>query len=149
MKWWRHSRRVHVGRGVRVGRRVRVDVERGACLELCDWVSLGDGCRLHVRAGTVIIGEGTELADGVVIVAHERVEIGRDCRIGDRAAFIDHDPDHADVEHPLRVQGINTAAIVVGERVTIGPGAVVGAGAHVPDNAILDAGSVLPRTHGT
>jgi acetyltransferase-like isoleucine patch superfamily enzyme len=136
----RRARRVTAGRDVVVGRRVVLDVAPGGHLALDDGVALGDGTRMHVAEGAIVtIGPGTRLGASCVITAHGSVAIGAGCLFADEVVLIDSEPDVADVERPLREQGLSTKPIRVGDGVRIGPAAALLAGARVADGALVPA----------
>ena len=70
------------------------------------------------------------------ISAYQRVRIGEQCVIADRAMFIDFDHGVAEVERPIRLQGIYKRDVVVGSNVWIGYGACILRGVRVGDNAV-------------
>jgi acetyltransferase-like isoleucine patch superfamily enzyme len=138
-----HGRLSTTGRP-RLGRGVRLDLAPGAQLAIGDGARIGDGCRFHLGDGaTVSIGEHAQLGERCVIAAHERVEIGPRARLEDEVVLIDFDHDVRDVERPVREQGLVTAAVVIGERATIGTsagvlrGVTIGAGARVGVRAVV------------
>jgi acetyltransferase-like isoleucine patch superfamily enzyme len=131
---------VQAGDGVVVGRDVVFDVAPGGRVVLGDGVALGDRCRLHVAAGAaVIIGAGTRLGERCAITASERVAIGERCLLGDEVVLVDAEPRIADVERPVREQGLRSAPVTVGDDVRIGPSAALLAGARVEDGALIGA----------
>ncbi len=79
------------------------------------------------------------------ISAYQRVSIGEQCVIADRAMFIDFDHNVTDREQPIRLQGIYKRDVVVGSNVWIGYGAQILRGVTVGDNAIIGASSVVTR----
>ncbi|MEA2253498.1 MAG: hypothetical protein QOI62_3172 [Solirubrobacteraceae bacterium] len=128
----------------RIGRGVRLDLAPGARVVLGDGCSLGDGCRMHVGPGAAVrIGAGARLGSRCVVAAHERIEIGDRARLGDEVVLIDFDHDLADVEAPVRQQGIVTAPVVVGAEAILDTasgvlrGVTVGDGAHVGVRALV------------
>ena len=136
----RRTPRVTAGRDVVVGRRVVLDVAPGAHLTLDDGVALGDGTRVHVASGAIVtIGPGTRLGASCVITAHASVAIGARCLLADEVVLIDSEPGIADVERPLREQGLSAKPIRIGDGVRIGPSAALLAGARVDDGATVAA----------
>lgn len=141
--------RARARRGVEVegrpylGRRVALDVEPGARVRLGDGCSLGDGTRIHARAGSVVIGPGSVLGERCALVALAGVEIGRRCLIGDGVVLTDFEPGTADVERPTREQALVSGSIEVGDGARLGHGACllrgvrVAAGAQVPPNTVV------------
>jgi acetyltransferase-like isoleucine patch superfamily enzyme len=126
----------------RIGRRVRFDVGRGGRVVLGDGCTIGEGTRLHVH-GRVQVGAGAVLGERCVVAAHDRVVIGAGARLGDEVVLIDFDHGFADVERPVREQGVLTAPVAIGERAVLEAGATVlrgvrvGAGARVQPRAVV------------
>lgn len=115
-------------------------------------VRLGDGCRLLAVEGPIVIGDGSVLGDGCRLVAHERIDIGRRCRLGDGVVIQDFAPVWADSETPVRSQGLRTRPVRVGDDAILEPGACLGPGAAVTAGAVVGAHVVVdplwPRATG-
>ena len=79
------------------------------------------------------------------ISAYQRVRIGEQCVIADRAMFIDFDHGVVEVERPIRQQGIYKRDVEVGSNVWIGYGACILRGVSVGDNSIVGTNSVVTR----
>ena len=79
------------------------------------------------------------------ISAYQRVRIGEQCVIADRAMFIDFDHGVVEVERPIRLQGIYKRDVEVGSNVWIGYGACVLRGVSVGDNSIVGTNSVVTK----
>ena len=126
----------------RLGRGVRFHLAPGALVTLEDRCEIGAGTRFHVH-GQARIGEGAQLGERCVVVAHERVDVGAGARLDDEVVLIDFDHGVADVERPIRLQGLLTSPIVIGERAVLAAGAtvlrgvVVGAGARVQARGVV------------
>ena len=73
----------------------------------------------------VEIGAKTVIGQECTISAYQRVRIGEQCVIADRAMFIDFDHGVVEVERPIREQGIYKRDVEVGSNVWIGYGACV------------------------
>lgn len=135
---------VEIGAGVRVGRDVLVRVARGGRLVLGDGCVLGDRCRLDVgMSGTLVVGAGVRLGDRCSVTAHERVEIGAGCVLGAEAVILDFDHVISDPEVPVRLQGIVTAPVRIGDRATLDTTAVVLRGVTVGSGARVGVRSVV------
>jgi acetyltransferase-like isoleucine patch superfamily enzyme len=107
------------------------------------WV--GDGTKIRCHEGEVEIGPKTVLGQECTISAYRHVRIGEQCVIADRAMFIDFDHGAAEVERPVRVQGIYKRDVDVGSNVWIGYGACILRGVRVGDNAVIGTNSVVTR----
>jgi acetyltransferase-like isoleucine patch superfamily enzyme len=127
------------------GRRLELQVARGARLELGRFVWLGDGTKVRCHEGRVEIGAKTVLGQDCTISAYRQVRIGEQCVIADRAMFIDFDHGVVEVERPIRLQGIYKREVEVGSNVWIGYGACVLRGVRVGDNSIIGTNSVVTK----
>ena len=128
----------------RLGRGVRLDLAAGALLTLGDRSRVGDGCRFHLGHGAAVsIGAGVQLGERCVIAAHERIEVRAGARLGDEVVLIDFDHDTTDVEQPVRLQGLVTSPVVIGERAIVDTAAGVLRGVSVGDGARVGVRAVV------
>jgi acetyltransferase-like isoleucine patch superfamily enzyme len=134
--------RVRAEGHVRIGRGVRFHLAPGAVVMLEDRCTIGAGTRFHVH-GQARVGAGARLGERCVVAAHERVEIGAGATLDDEVVLIDFDHDIADVERPIRLQGLVTSPVVIEEGARLAAGAtvlrgvVVGAGARVQPRGVV------------
>ena len=128
-----------------IGPHVVLQVGPGARIELGRWSWLGHGTKIRCHEGVVSIGAKTVLGQECTISAYRHVAIGRECVIADRVMFIDFDHGMAEVERPIRLQGIYMRDVNVGNNVWIGYGACILRGVTVGDNAVIGANSVVTR----
>jgi acetyltransferase-like isoleucine patch superfamily enzyme len=136
---WRTNGLVFFGRGLEleIAAKGRIDFGR--------FVWIGDGTKIRCHEGRVEIGDKTVMGQECTISAYQRVRIGRQCVIADRAMFIDFDHGVVEVERPIRQQGIYKRDVVVGSNVWIGYGACVLRGVSVGDNVIVGTNSVVTK----
>jgi acetyltransferase-like isoleucine patch superfamily enzyme len=136
---WRTAGMLFLGRGLEleIGRKGRVDFGR--------FVWIGDKTKIRCHEGRVEIGPKTVMGQECTISAYQRVRIGEQCVIADRAMFIDFDHGVVEVERPIRSQGIYKRDVVVGSNVWIGYGACILRGVHVGDNSIVGTNSVVTK----
>jgi acetyltransferase-like isoleucine patch superfamily enzyme len=134
---WRTDGPLFLGSGLelQIARRGRVEFGR--------FVWLGHGTKIRCHEGAVSIGAKTVLGQECTISAYERVKIGEQCVIADRAMFIDFDHGVVEVERPIRKQGIYKRDVDVGSNVWIGYGACVLRGVQVGDNAVIGTNAVV------
>jgi acetyltransferase-like isoleucine patch superfamily enzyme len=127
------------------GRRLELQIARQGEIRFGRFVWIGDGTKIRCHEGEVEIGPKTVMGQECTISAYQRVRIGEQCVIADRAMFIDFDHGVVEVERPIRLQGIYKRDVVVGSNVWIGYGACVLRGVSVGDNAIVGTNSVVTR----
>jgi acetyltransferase-like isoleucine patch superfamily enzyme len=136
---WRTAGMVFFGRDLelQIGRKGRIEFGR--------FVWIGDATKIRCHEGAVEIGEKTVFGQECTISAYQRVRIGAQCVIADRAMFIDFDHGIAEVERPIRVQGIYKRDTVVGSNVWVGYGACVLRGVRVGDNSVIGTNAVVTK----
>jgi acetyltransferase-like isoleucine patch superfamily enzyme len=127
------------------GRDIALQIGRNATVRFGRFVWVGDGTKIRCHEGAVEIGAKTVLGQECTISAYQRVRIGEQCVIADRAMFIDFDHGTVEVERPIRVQGIYKRDVVVGSNVWIGYGASFLRGVRVGDNSVVGTYSVVNR----
>ena len=128
-----------------LGSRLELQIAPRGRVEFGRFVWIGHGTKIRCHEGAVEIGAKTVLGQECTISAYERVRIGEQCVIADRAMFIDFDHGVVEVERPIRSQGIYTRPVEVGSNVWIGYGACILRGVRVGDNAIVGTNCVVTR----
>ncbi|HLH66605.1 MAG TPA: acyltransferase [Solirubrobacteraceae bacterium] len=125
--------------------RVRFEIGREARVTLGRWSWLGRGCKVRVHEGELTIGAKTVFGEECTISVYQRIEVGRECLIADRAMMIDFDHWMEQVERPIREQGIRKQDVSIKNNVWIGYGACVLRGVTVGDNAVIGTNAVVTR----
>jgi acetyltransferase-like isoleucine patch superfamily enzyme len=141
----RGGRRWHTDGMLFLGRGLEVEIGRKGEIHFGRFVWIGDGSKIRCHEGTVEIGPKTVMGQECTISAYQRVRIGEQCVIADRAMFIDFDHGVVEVERPIRVQGIYKRDVEVGSNVWIGYGACILRGVRVGDNAIVGTNAVVTK----
>lgn len=114
----------------------------------CEDVAFFPGVRLEcLDGGKIIIGNSTYLNRNTVVIAQQEVRIGRQCKISWDVVIMDTDQhgiaDQPAVARPVVIEDdvwIGCRAIIL-KGVTIGTGAVIGAGAIVTKD--VPAGGII------
>jgi acetyltransferase-like isoleucine patch superfamily enzyme len=136
---------VRRGRGVQIGRDVRIELGPGARLVLGDGCQIGERTRIAVVAGCVELGPDAVLAERCTLVAHHAITIGAGARLGHGVALVDFDHVFADAERPIRLQPLACTPVTIGEGARIGLGAGILRGVTVGAAAIVDPHAVVSR----
>ncbi|MCW3019819.1 MAG: Acetyltransferase (isoleucine patch superfamily)-like protein [Solirubrobacterales bacterium] len=126
--------------------RVKLEIGRNATLRIGRWAWIGHASKIRVHEGEVSIGAKTVIGQECTISAFQHVSIGRECIVADHVMLIDFDHGAAEVERPVRLQGIYKRDVRVGHNVWIGYGACILRGVSVGDNAIVGTSSVVTRS---
>jgi acetyltransferase-like isoleucine patch superfamily enzyme len=128
-----------------LGRGLELQIARRGRIEFGRFVWVGDGTKIRCHEGVVEIGAKTVIGQECTISAYQRVRIGEQCVIADRAMFIDFDHGVVEVERSIREQGIYKRDVEVGSNVWIGYGACILRGVRVGDNSIVGTNSVVTK----
>jgi acetyltransferase-like isoleucine patch superfamily enzyme len=136
---WRSDGPFFLGRGLELKIEPRGEIRFGR------FVWIGDGTKIRCHEGAVEIGDKTVMGQECTISAYQRVRIGNECVIADRAMFIDFDHGIVEVERPIRLQGIYKRDVEVGNNVWIGYGACILRGVSVGDNSVIGTNSVVTK----
>jgi acetyltransferase-like isoleucine patch superfamily enzyme len=127
------------------GKRLQIQIARGAEVRFGRFCWIGDGTKIRSHEGVVEIGAKTVFGQECTISSYRRVRVGEQCVIADRAMFIDFDHAVAEVERPIRHQGIYMRPLEIGSNVWIGYNACFLRGVRVGDNSIVGANSVVTK----
>ena len=127
------------------GKGLELQIGRGGRIDFGRFVWIGDGTKIRCHEGAVEIGAKTVMGQECTISAYQRIRIGEQCVIADRAMFIDFDHGVVEVERPIRQQGIYKRDVEVGNNVWIGYGACILRGVRVGDNSIVGTNSVVTK----
>jgi acetyltransferase-like isoleucine patch superfamily enzyme len=136
---WRSDGPFFLGRGLELKIEPRAEVRFGR------FVWIGDKSKIRCHEGVVEIGAKTVMGQECTISAYQRVRIGEECVIADRAMFIDFDHGIVEVERPIRSQGIYKRDVEVGNNVWIGYGACILRGVSVGDNSVIGTNAVVTK----
>jgi acetyltransferase-like isoleucine patch superfamily enzyme len=128
-----------------IGPKVSLEIGKEASVRLGRWSWIGKGTKIRCHEGEVRIGAKTVMGEECTISAYQHVSIGEQCIVADRVMLIDFDHNAAEVERPIRVQGIYKRDVRVGNNVWIGYGAQILRGVTVGDNAIIGASTVVTK----
>lgn len=109
------------------------------------------GKNLRIRSGTKIrsrknavvnIGDNCSISNNCMVVAWERIEIGKDTQFGPGVMVYDQDHDYR-AEGGLASEKYKTSPIKIGSGTWIGANAVILRGTEIGDNCVVAAGTVV------
>jgi len=112
-------------------------------LVLGRWVHLGDGTSLRCHEGTLSVGDKVVFGRNNVVNAYLDISIGATSIIADMVYVTDFDHVFAEVDRPIKDQGIVKSPVRIGadvwlaNKVSVVRGAVIGDGCVVAANAVV------------
>jgi acetyltransferase-like isoleucine patch superfamily enzyme len=95
--------------------------------------------------GKVTIGSNVLVDDFTYIMAHEKIEIGKDTKIAAFCFITDFNHKYEDRRKPLVSQGYETKPVYIGNNVWIGTHVVVLPGVTIGNGSVIGAGSVVTK----
>lgn len=121
------------------------------CIDIADHVSIWDSVRLEAvrdaygRTPLLTIGSNTNIEQGVHIVCHNRVSIGRDVSITGRCAIVDVTHPYTDISSgKIGAQIVDEDSFVeICDGAFLGYGAVILPNVRVGKRAVVGANSVV------
>ena len=100
---------------------------------------------IRTQSGKVSIGEKINIGSGSFIYGYGDIEIGDNTLIANQVEIIGGDHTFEDVTRPMRFQGRSPSRIVIGEDVWIGTHAIIVGGVTIGKGAVIGAGAVVNR----
>ncbi len=105
---------------------------------------IGHGCKISVgETGTLIIGENFKMTAETTIVAHEKIEFGKNCLLSWDILIMDTD-FHSIIDQMGNKESMSQP-IVIGNHVWIGCRTTILKGTEIADNCVIGANSVMKR----
>lgn len=127
-------------------RGVEIYARRGyGRLILGRWIHLGVDTALRCHEGTLSLGDKGVLARDVSINCYLDVEVGDSALIADYVYISDFDHKFADLEMPIKDQGIVKSRVRIERNVWLGTKATVGRGVTIGEGAVVGANTVVTR----
>jgi len=138
--------RLMIGDRVFLGEGGLFDVGSGA-----DKITIGSDSHIarsvtvRTQLGKVEIGEKINIGANSFIYGYGDIEIGDNTLIANQVEIIGGDHTFENVEVPMRFQGRSPSRIVIGEDVWIGTHAIIVGGVTIGKGAVIGAGAVVNR----
>lgn len=140
-----YGRKIHTDGLCFIGKDVKIEIGPLAHVYLDRWSWVGNRTKLRAHGGFIRIGSKSVLGEEITFSTYEEISIGRECIIADRVMFIDFDHIVADVERPIRKQGLYSKPVRVGNNVWIGYGASILRGVTIGDGAVIGTHAVVTK----
>jgi acetyltransferase-like isoleucine patch superfamily enzyme len=109
------------------------------------WIHLGVRTALRCHEGTLSLGDKGVLARDISINCYLDVEIGDSALIADNVYISDFDHKFADLEMPIKDQGIVKSRVRIERNVWLGTKVTVSRGVTIGEGAVVGANAVVTR----
>ncbi|MEP7178939.1 MAG: acyltransferase [Pseudonocardiales bacterium] len=109
------------------------------------WIHLGVRTALRCHEGTLSLGDKGVLARDISINCYLDVEIGDSALIADDVYISDFDHKFADLDIPIKDQGIVKSRVRIERNVWLGTKVTVSRGVTIGEGAVVGANAVVTR----
>lgn len=111
-------------------------------------IRLGKGFRLtnsiiNYRGGVLTIGNGFFMNRNGSINVHYKIEIGKNCLIGENVHIYDHNHLFKEKNRAIAAQGFKNKSVKIGDYCWIGTGVTILGGVTIGDNVIIGANCLI------
>lgn len=136
--------RLFLGRGTRIGGMGRIDLRRNAKFYIGEKSFIARGCEIVVTdSASCIIGNNVSIGCFSNIRCNKKIEIGDRTLIAQFVSLIGGQYKYKKKGIPISLQGFDKNDIIIGKDVWIGAGAIILPKITIGSGAIIGAGSVV------
>lgn len=140
-------RRIRLASGVTLGRgcTLRANTDSAAGISLAAGATLKDGVVLNANGGQVCVGARSWLGPFCVVYGNAGVSIGCDVMIAAHTVITSVGHEHSRLDLPMRAQPLELGPVRIEDDVWIGAHCTVLPGVTIGRGAIVGAGAVVTR----
>jgi len=142
-----YPKQITIGHGCKLANQVvlRANTQHPKGITIGDHVSIHESVLLAANNGSITIGDRSWLAPFTLIHGNGHVTIGQDVLIAPRVSIntVSHHTERCDIS--MNDQGIHCAPVVIEDDVWIGMHAVILQGVTIGRGAIIGAGAVVNK----
>ena len=140
------SQKVFLGDRVIIGESSWLDIEDPESeIRIGDEVKIGRYCTLRAGPGNILIDKETNFGAFNFIDAYGDFKIGRYSAIGSHSVIMTYTHVFDDLTIPIKFQNLELKKVKIGEGVWLGTHVVVLPGVTIGDGAIVGAGAVVTK----
>ena len=135
-----------VGKNVKIYEDVKLALRRGSPIDIGNNVSIEKGVVISTsEKGRIFIGNNVYLGEYSVLTSNEEIEIGDNVLISPHNDIVDFNHIYQDPTKPVNEQGVIAKKITIEEDVWIGSGCKILMGVTIGKGAVVGAGSIVTK----
>ncbi len=127
-----------------IGKNCGIHIFKNGSIHCKGRIIINDQVMLYAK-GQIIIGEQFYTNRYTRIVAHEKIEIGRNVTLGQMISILDHDHNYTFEGKDMKLEGYNTAPIHIGNNVWLGDKCTVLKGVRIGNNVVAGANTLIHK----
>jgi acetyltransferase-like isoleucine patch superfamily enzyme len=136
----------YIGKNVRIYEGVKLASRKGCPIRIGDNVSMEKGVVLSTSdKGKIKVGSNVYIGEYCVLTSNEEIEIGDNALISPHNDIVDFNHVYQDPTKPVNEQGVIAKKITIQEDAWIGSGSKILMGVTIGKGAIIGAGSVVTK----
>jgi acetyltransferase-like isoleucine patch superfamily enzyme len=135
-----------IGKNVKIFEGVKMALKKGCPITVGDNVSIEKGVVISTsERGKINIGNNVYIGEYSVLTSNKEIEIGDNVFISPHSDIVDFNHIYQDRSIPVNRQGVTTKKITIQEDVWIGSGCKILMGVTVGKGAVVGAGSIVTK----
>lgn len=135
-----------VGKNVKIYEEVKLALRRGCPINIGDNVSIEKGVVISTsESGKIIIGNNVYIGEYSILTSNAEIEIGDDVLISPHNNIVDFDHIYKDRYKLVNQQGVVARKITIKQDVWIGSGCKILMGVTIGEGAVIGAGSIVTK----
>ena len=134
----------HIGKNVKIYEGVKLASQKGCPVNIGDNVSIEKGVVISTsQTGRIIIGNNVYIGEYCVLTSNKEIEIGDNALISPHNDIVDFNHIYQDPTEPVNQQGVVAKKITIQEDAWIGSGSKILMGVTIGKGAVVGAGSIV------
>jgi acetyltransferase-like isoleucine patch superfamily enzyme len=145
--FWRTVLKINggcIGKNVKIYEGVKLASKRRCPINIGDNVSIEKGVVMSTsESGRIRIGNNVYIGEYSILTSNEEIEVGNNVLISPHNNIVDFNHVYQDPTRPVNQQGVIAKKIIIQEDVWIGSGSKILMGVTIGKGAVVGAGSVV------